>query len=219
LITTYTTGDETIPSLEVPYRFKGEESWKVAKTDPVKIKVKSLLAENPKANDIKDIKGILRPPANIFLNIAIAILALAVAAALIFLIKKILSRRKVAPPKPAHVLAYEELERIKMSGLVAEGKVKEYYFRLSSCIRHYLERRFSLRAPEMTLEEFFEAVGVSDVLDESHKKLLKDFLASCDMVKFAKYSPDRQEIESSYDFAKRFVDETKETAATGKNKQ
>jgi hypothetical protein len=209
-ITIYTTGRQSIPELEVKCRPRGGE-WTSLKTNAIPVEVKSLLAESPKENDIRDIKGILAFPRNLLIPFLFwpAACALAVGG-LFLLVRKALMRKREAPPKPAHVIAYEELERIKMSGLLAEGKAREYYFRLSNCIRHYLENRFSLKAPEMTTEEFLLAVRDSGTLEEDYKKLLKDFLSSADMVKFAKYGPSPQEAESSFEFAKRFVDETRE---------
>ncbi len=212
ILTIYKTGKQSIAGQEVKVKPKGARQWTSLKTNAVDIEVKSLLAENPKATDIRDIKGVLQVSRNPLLTIILIILAAAlIAPGAYFLAKKYLFEgQERLPPKTADELAYEELERIKMSALLYEGRVKEYYFRLSTCVRHYIENRFSIRAPEMTLEEFLAAVGDSRNLSEPQKDLLKDFLGSCDMVKFAKYSASRKEAEASFDFAKRFVDETKE---------
>lgn len=209
-LTSYVTGALEIPALDIKYRASGAKDWQAVKTQAVKITVKSLLADNPKASDIRDIKGILLIGKNPLIFMALGTLALVLTALIIILVRRFLLRKRRAPPKSPHVLAYEELERIRMSGLVAEGRVKEYYARLSDCIRRYLEGRFGLRAPEMTTEEFLAAVRDSGTLNDLYKGLLKEFLSSSDMVKFARYGPDREEIESSYLFAKKFVDETKE---------
>ena len=210
ILTTYKTGRQMIPQQIVRYKFEGKGEWTSVKTDFVKVEVKSLLAEDPKAKDIRDIKGILGVRSDVAIKILIALSGLAAVLLAVYIFaKKILSRGRRLAPKTADAIAYEELERIKMSALLAEGKAKEYYYRLSSCLRRYLENRFSLRAPEMTLEEFLLAVRDSAVLDESRKNLLKDFLENSDMVKFAKYSATRKEAESAFDFVKRFIDETK----------
>ncbi len=212
-LTIYTTGPCSIPGQEVRYRTHGAE-WARLSTNAVPLQVKSLLAEDPTAKDIRDIKGILALPRNPFLWIAVWIAALGLASAVsLWLWKIFFLREKTLPPKPAHVIAYEELERIKMSGLIADGKVKEYYFRLSRCIRHYLENRFLFRAPEMTTEEFLIAARDSGKLADAQKASLKAFLSSADMVKFAKYGPTREEIDASFESAKRFIDETKEVEA------
>ena len=46
------------------------------------------------------------------------------------------------------------LNRLRAQGLIEQGQFEDYYVQLSSIVRHYLEDRFHLRAPEMTTEEF-----------------------------------------------------------------
>ncbi len=41
----------------------------------------------------------------------------------------------------------------------------------------------------MTTEEFLYYLGIIGHLNETQKTALKEFLNSCDMVKFAKYAP------------------------------
>ena len=164
--------------------------------------------------DIKDIKPPVYFPADyLFLIIAAATL---VSAALILLLIHILKKGRkgetpfpFSPPRPAHELAYEALEILRSKRLAELGLVKEYYYELSDIVRHYLENRFDLRAPEMTTEEFLYSLRDSDKLTGAQKNLLKEFLIHCDMVKFAKYGPDKKEIGGSFDSAKRLVDETK----------
>jgi hypothetical protein len=116
----------------------------------------------------------------------------------------------VPPPLPAHETAFKALQELTNKAYIKTGKVREYYFELSDIVRHYVENRFQLRAPEMTTEEFLATLKDSKILNAEQKILLKDFLSHCDMVKFAKYLPDEKESESSYESAKRFIDETKE---------
>ena len=65
-------------------------------------------------------------------------------------------------------------------------------------------------APERTTEEFLTEMTTTNKLDETHKELISNFLEHSDLVKFAEYAPQNQEIEDSYDSAKKLVDETKE---------
>lgn len=113
--------------------------------------------------------------------------------------------------KLPHQIAYEALEELKNKSLPEKGKIKEYFIELSYIVRHYIENRFKIKAAEMTTEEFLFFLTDSDVLGGPHKNLLKEFLRLCDIVKFAKYAPVQQEIEKSFNSAKKFVDETKET--------
>lgn len=166
------------------------------------------------AEDIRDI----RPPVyfsaeySFFVILAIIILVFATLIFLVVFISKKLRKRKEEPSgfkKPAYQLAYEALEKLKAKNLVGKGDIKEYYFELSNIVRHYIENRFKIKAPEMTTEEFLVTLGDSDVLANSHKELLKHFLSLCDIVKFAKYGPTPEEIENSFNAAKKLVDETK----------
>ena len=163
--------------------------------------------------NIKDIKPPVSFPANHFLLIAAAVVAiLAGLAFLVYFLRKRFKKELVKPslpPKPAHQVAYEALAALRAKDLPGQGKVKQYYIELSSIARHYLENRFGIRAPEMTTEEFLSTLRVSEDLRGAHKNLLKEFLNHCDIVKFAGYGPRREEIEESFGAAKALVDETK----------
>ncbi len=165
------------------------------------------------AEGIKDIKGPVSFPANHFFLIFIVVACLA---ALIFLVtfflKRYLKKKTESssiPTEPADQIAYQALTRLKAKDLPRFGKIKEYYIELSDIVRRYMENRFSFRAPEMTTEEFLYFLRESDSLKGAHKNLLKQFLNHCDLVKFARYGPTQQEIDDSFNLAKKLVDETK----------
>ena len=94
--------------------------------------------------------------------------------------------------------------------LVEEGRIREFYDKLSDCLRHYIEYRFKLRAPERTTEEFLLEVQGADVLIVERQEDLKKFLEHCDLVKFAKYQPDAEQINGALEMVKDFVDKTKD---------
>ena len=81
--------------------------------------------------------------------------------------------------------------------------------RISDILRHYIEHRFDLRAPERTTEEFLIELQYTDALSESDKGDLGEFLTHCDMVKFAKYSPTTEQIQQTFDLVKSFIEKTK----------
>ena len=92
---------------------------------------------------------------------SLVIIALAFLGALAFVFWRRRRQRIAAEEmskKPAHVIAYEELSKIRAQDLPGKGLVKEYYFCLSDIVRRYLEGRFSYRAPEMTTEEFLNDI-------------------------------------------------------------
>ncbi|MHC5184367.1 MAG: hypothetical protein ACYSPI_08845, partial [Planctomycetota bacterium] len=83
---------------------------------------------------------------------------------------------------------------IAAENLVEQGRIKEFYEKLSTCLRHYIENRFQLRAPEQTTEEFLEQLKTSDALRLEHKQQLQKFLEHSDLVKFARYEPNPEQI-------------------------
>lgn len=212
VLDTYETGTFTIPQVTVQYREKGSEEWHDIVVDEIKVEVRSLLGDADNRAVIRDIRGPRALTGPLYLYIVLAVIIVAAVAALVILyIKK---RKKademIPPPRPAHEIAYEALTALKNRDLTGSGKVKEYYFELSDIVRRYLENRFSLKAPEMTTEEFLSHLRETDQLRPDHKGFLREFLSSCDLVKFAKYLPGKKEIESSFESATRLVDQTKE---------
>ena len=162
----------------------------------------------------RDIKGPVDFASNFNLLLIIGILAI-VAAFVFWLI----SRRKKAVPAPAvpeksaYDTAWEQLEALKAKDLIAKGRVKEYHIEISDIIRRYLEGRFSLNAPEMTTEEFLNSLREGARLETGHKDLLREFLGYCDLVKFAKYTPESREIELVWESASNFIRQTKDGTA------
>lgn len=163
-------------------------------------------------NDIKDVK----PPVNILdlwwlLWLVLALMA--VAAAVYFLLRyKKSSQASVVPQAPelsAWEKAYQQLEALRRENLLDQGLFKEFFTGVADITRHYMENRFDIHAPRMTTEEFLYYLGITGHLNESQKKVLKEFLNSCDMVKFAKYGSTTTEALNSFDLAKRLVDDTR----------
>lgn len=206
----YTTGTHVIPPMPVKYRKSADADWTTAMSPQIPVKVETLLTGD--YTDIKDLKGVI-PLYSGFAWKALLITVLLALAGLWLYVWRTgrvpMFKFEEPPPKPPHVVAFEELQRLKAMNLPDKGEVKEYYIRLSDIVRHYLEERFSLRAPEMTTEEFLDSVRDSEDLAESHRKLLRDFLSHCDMVKFAKYGPTPLEMLDSFKSAWKLVDETK----------
>lgn len=203
----YETGVKSIPPLTVVLRGK---DGKVAELDagPVVVVSESVLDK-----DAKEIKEIKPPLTLTYVPVALILwlcMGIAAAALAIFALRRIRRRGKIAPapPRSPQGIAYDELERLRAMNLVAKGLVKEYYVRISGIVRRYIERRFSLKAPDRTTEEFLAEAGASGLLDPRARTLVGDFLGQCDMVKFARYGPTAEESDGVYAAAKRFVDET-----------
>ena len=161
------------------------------------------------ANDIRDIK----PPIEIsdgwtWLWWGLIALAVAVAA---FLLWRWWKNRKTSivlpPPVPAHVRAKKKLAE----ALALIAQPKPFVIAVSDTARTYLEERFTFRAPERTTEEFLRELAGTKLLTPDQKESLGDFLASCDLVKFAKYEPGENELRGLHASAVRLVEETEPT--------
>ena len=162
--------------------------------------------------DIRD----AHPPVDFLANYLwlYVLLALGLTALIFWIVKRKRSWQKQKPPaepKEPWVIALESLEALKKKNWPAQGKVKEYYSALSDIIRRYIEAQFAISAPEMTTEEFLSSLNRSHGMSDSQKAAIKEFLNSCDMVKFAKYGPQPEEMEESFNLARQFVEETKGT--------
>ena len=158
------------------------------------------------ATDIRDIK----PPIEISDGWAwfwqtLILLAIAVAA---FLLWRWLKNRKInvvlLPPVPPHVRAKQRLEQ----ALALIAQPKPFVIAVSDTARTYLEERFDFHAPERTTEEFLRELAGTKLLLPEQKESLGGFLASCDLVKFAKYEPGESELRELHSSALRMVEET-----------
>jgi hypothetical protein len=111
--------------------------------------------------------------------------------------------------KPAHIIALEEIEKLKSEHLVEKGVVREYYFRLSDIFRHYIENRFSIPAVEQTTQELLPEIMRLAAMQTTAKSGARDFLHHSDMVKFAKYVPAEDEVTLNEQNVLKIIDETK----------
>ena len=214
-ITSFTTGDHLVPAPKVRYRIPGEDLQE-AEGNEVLVGVTSLLAQDKSATDIRDIK----PPEEVPFDwrpygiAAAAIVLVSVLGAGFFYLLNRPRRQRVIAPRPPHEIALAALNRLHTRHLIEEGKFEDYYVELSAIIRRYLEDRFTLRAPEMTTEEFLQTAASEARLAAAQRRLLGDFLTQADLVKFARLLPSLRDSEAAYDAARRFVEETQPVQTT-----
>jgi len=115
---------------------------------------------------------------------------------------------KIEPPRPAHEFTLEELTALKESSLLQEGKVKEFYIRISEVIRRYIEGRYFIVAMELTTFELLENLRSSEISEEEIE-MFHEFLSTCDLVKFAKYKPTSAKNSTNLGKAFEIVERTK----------
>jgi len=180
-------------------------------TEPIDIEVTSLLGEQRAELKIEDIEDVLEmpKPASFAWLWALGFIAVIATAGLWLYLRRKRVRELVRIFKPAHELAYERLRVLVNENLVGDGRIKEFYERISDILRHYIEHRFSLRAPERTTEEFLTELANTEVLPAAEKQRVGEFLQHCDLVKFAKHNPTTQQIQETFDLVKDFIEKTK----------
>ncbi|MBN2312115.1 MAG: hypothetical protein JXR94_24265 [Candidatus Hydrogenedentes bacterium] len=112
------------------------------------------------------------------------------------------------PLVPPWEAAYRALRELDRRNWPATGRFEPYYVELSAILRHYIEDRFNVHAPERTTPEFLAEAAGARVFSDEQQKLLATFLRHCDRVKFARYKPSLDQMEQSFADVLRFIDET-----------
>ncbi len=202
-------GDYAIPRLEVSFGEQGGSYPFSLSSEEIAIQVVSVLPPQLGEQDIGDIAGPLslpRRPAP-WIGLGAAVLVLGAAAAV--LVRRRLLGRSAPPeqPKEPWESAMEELEALLARNLAGRGRYEEFYSGISDLTRRYVERRFGVRAPEQTTEEFLVKAKDHRTLS-GYRPLLQDFLNHCDLVKFARYQPSAEEMKETVHACRRFLTET-----------
>ena len=78
-----------------------------------------------------------------------------------------------------------EFDGLMRRDLPGHGRFKDFHVELTMVVRRYLERRYGIRAPSQTTEEFLSAAKDSDALPQATVGRLGAFLEASDLIKFA----------------------------------
>ena len=119
------------------------------------------------------------------------------------------ARRRVQKQRSAYDEAVGKLQALEAAGAPDAAIADAWFVELSGIVRDYLERRYEIRAPELTTEEFLLAATKKAQLTPEHRALLSLFLERCDRVKFAGYRPDADESIATLKAARGFVEDTR----------
>jgi len=211
----YDTGIFSIPPLLVTVIPPGESTGTEYSSNPTSILIATVLPDSGYP-EIVDIHSQVNIPISAWeiiwkLAIALGIVGLGYGLYHAYLWWKKRKGEYVPPPPPPippHELAYRELMRLKEDKLLQDGKLTEYYFRLSEIIRRYFEGRYRFPALEMATWDIKQILPEHISKEELHSKI-EAWMDSADMVKFAKDLPGWGECEQALEFAYRIVDETK----------
>jgi hypothetical protein len=213
-VSTFEIGTFEIPPVTIRFITANDTTRRELTTEKIKIEVTSL--KPSEEGDIKDIKPPLELERDIkalIKLIAAIVIAIIIVIIIIYIIKrrkagKSLLPMKAKPPRPAHEIALEALEKLVNSDLLAQGQVKQFYIELTEIIRRYIEGRFSIIAIEMTTYQLVQNMRQAN-MEPGTIELIERFLSDSDMVKFAKYLPTAEETQAAVQQAFEIVNSTK----------
>ena len=204
-LTTFTTGPVTIPELVFKYD-DGKTTKGEFKTQPFMVNVKSMLEKYGPQQDIRDIKS----PARFKMSFSdyfpwlVGLLLVLTIFAIWYRMYQNRKRNLLPEPEkpkvPPHITALEALENLKNSGLVKEGKIKEYYIALSEIVRDYISGVYGIEARDRTTNEMYADMK-KQIGDKKLLNSYKDFFEECDFVKFAKFRPDEKTCADDLEMA------------------
>lgn len=218
-LTSFDTGFMVLPP--IAFVFDGDTANPLL-TDPELVAFAELPVDLEQ--DIMDIKGPMDVPLNWRKYLLYGLIALVVIGLLVggYLYWQKHRKPKSAPAarpvptRPAHEIALEKLEELRLKKLWQGDRVKEYYIELSDIVREYIEFRFGIMALEQTTDETVAAL-LRQQVDAQQVETLRKTLQLADLAKFAKYRPISDENEKSMDVAKGFVVATKNIALADNN--
>lgn len=205
-------GEFEIPLLMFTFTDPNDTKAINIETEPVKIQVRmSLTADSndPNKVNIADIETVVSPPYNkIWIAGAIVLVIVLLGLVVWFNRRKPQSQEQTIIRLP-YEIALEQIQELLAKDLISKGFLKEFYGCLCDILRRYIEGRFEIKAPEQTTEEFLADLSKDSQLNQQDKINLAEFLQHCDLVKFAKHTPEIDDINESIDLAKDFIDRTK----------
>jgi hypothetical protein len=208
----FLSGKYEIPAFTFQFHDANDANAKHELTsEPIAVEVTSLLGDqraNLVIDDIDDVVEMPRPAHRWWLWV-LAVLGVAAVPGVWLFLRSRQAKELVRIFRPAHDVAYARLRALVAENLVEQGQIKEFYERISGILRHYIEDRFDLHAPERTTEEFLAELRFTETLAPADKKVLEEFLTHCDLVKFAKHDPTTDQVQRTFDLVKDFIARTK----------
>ncbi len=218
------TGEFKLPPIKVSAWENDKDKAPVIElsSEEISLTVESLLAPGEKPK-LADIEPPVAEPVNWLLwsGIGAGVVILLLVGWFLWRHRK--PKKEMQPPAvPPYLLALQAIEILNNKNLPAKGMTKEFYAELSGILRQYIEGHLGLRATEQTTEEFLaglgslatpQSVGLGGFgagvsLLPEHKRILRDFLTHSDLVKFAEYQPNVEDIDSAITLCRQFINDT-----------
>ena len=193
----FALGEAMLPPIPVRYRLPDGTEGE-ASSEPIALKVVSLLPKDPQQQKLADIRGPLSVGVGGAFWVALVIGLGLVAALAVWLVRR---RRRAEAPRtvavpelPADVEALRALSALAASGLLSRGNYRPFYIQLTAVAKRYLERRLGAPVLEMTTAE-----TLAFLRGHAHGgellPVVRDLAEAADRIKFAKGQGLAQEAE------------------------
>ncbi|MBQ0032064.1 MAG: hypothetical protein KBT68_04600 [bacterium] len=145
------------------------------------------------------------------------VLGAAVVVVLIWLGIRYIARRVKEHRMSPIERAWVELDRLLKKGLPGRGRYKDFYVELTMVVRRYVQRKYGIKAPHLTTEEFFAELAKSNNQTIEQSNNLRRFLESADLVKFAGVEATPEMADEATDSARGYL--KSDATATDGNRQ
>jgi len=165
----------------------------------------------PISGQLHDIKDVIALPVPFpWLYWLGGILVVLIVIGLVFFLIKKTGKRPPVPP--AHEKALLALKATH--SLITSEQSRKFAIQMTEILRRYIEKRFHLFRPALTNREFLHNLtrktdGIDPLLLQ-HNELLSEWLSHCDMVKFARYTLRRTEMEQMSTQVRDFIIATRD---------
>ena len=140
--------------------------------------------------------------------ILIIVLALILVCIAFYFYRALCRKKYGRTPKKTRVLSFYEQAKHDLSEIAANKMLyteqKAYYTDVTNVLRKYISQRYNINALEMTSHEILESI--KNACDVSELKVVFN---TADLVKFAKYSTDVNDMTYYLDSIVHFIDSTK----------
>ena len=139
-------------------------------------------------------------------QVALSLIVLAALAAAVWFAVRYVARRVREHRMSPIERAWVELERLIRKGLPGRGRYKDFYVELTMVVRRYVQRKYDIRAPHLTTEEFFAELDRSQQQTVEQAGCLRRFLESADLVKFAGVEATSEMADEATDSARGYLE-------------
>ncbi len=164
-----------------PVKFRaGSQAEQTVVWDSIAFRVATQGGELRGDTGVEEMPPIAPPDRSWQLGIAVALAGLCLIA-LLFALRRL---RYIVPRTPAQ-RALHEWERLAALKLPEQGRSERFVTLLTTLLRRYLERQYTVPARRRTTPEFVQSVAAIGTLSADDKQFLVRFLERSEAVKFA----------------------------------